>query len=45
MNRDLVSAAHRHNLAMAGANTLSHQLKGEAALDPESPLPDTAGAR
>jgi uncharacterized protein YkwD len=32
MNRDLVSAAHKHNLAMAGANTLSHQLKGEAAL-------------
>ena len=32
MNSDLVSAAHKHNLAMAKANTLSHQLKGEAAL-------------
>jgi uncharacterized protein YkwD len=32
MNSDLVSAAHKHNLAMAKANTLSHQLEGEAAL-------------
>jgi uncharacterized protein YkwD len=32
MNSKLVSAAHKHNLAMAKANTLSHQLKGEAAL-------------
>jgi uncharacterized protein YkwD len=32
MNSKLVSAAHKHNLAMARANTLSHQLKGEAAL-------------
>ena len=32
MNSDLVSAAHKHNLAMAKADTLSHQLKGEAAL-------------
>jgi uncharacterized protein YkwD len=32
MNSKLVSAAHNHNLAMAKANTLSHQLKGEAAL-------------
>jgi uncharacterized protein YkwD len=31
-NSKLVSAAHKHNLAMAKANTLSHQLKGEAAL-------------
>ena len=32
MNSKLVSAAHTHNLAMAKANTLSHQLSGEAAL-------------
>jgi uncharacterized protein YkwD len=32
MNSKLASAAHKHNLAMAKANTLSHQLKGEAAL-------------
>ena len=32
MNSKLVSAAHKHNLAMAKANTLSHQLNGEAAL-------------
>jgi uncharacterized protein YkwD len=32
MNSKLVAAAHTHNLAMAKANTLSHQLKGEAAL-------------
>ena len=32
MNSELVSAAHKHNLAMAKANTLSHQLNGEAAL-------------
>ena len=32
MNSKLVSAAHKHNLAMAKADTLSHQLKGEAAL-------------
>ena len=32
MNSELVSAAHKHNLAMAKADTLSHQLKGEAAL-------------
>ncbi len=32
MNSKLVSAAHKHNLAMAKANTLSHQLKGEAEL-------------
>jgi uncharacterized protein YkwD len=32
MNSKLVSAAHEHNLAMAKADTLSHQLKGEAAL-------------
>jgi uncharacterized protein YkwD len=32
LNSKLVSAAHKHNLAMAKANTLSHQLKGEAAL-------------
>jgi uncharacterized protein YkwD len=32
MNSKLVSAAHKHNLAMAKTNTLSHQLKGEAAL-------------
>jgi uncharacterized protein YkwD len=32
MNSKPVSAAHKHNLAMAKANTLSHQLKGEAAL-------------
>lgn len=28
----LYYSAHRHNLAMAGANTLSHQLPGEASL-------------
>jgi uncharacterized protein YkwD len=32
MDSKLVSAAHKHNLAMAKANTLSHQLNGEAAL-------------
>jgi uncharacterized protein YkwD len=32
MNSKLISAAHSHNLAMAKANTLSHQLSGEAAL-------------
>ena len=32
MNSKLVSSAHTHNLAMAKANTLSHQLKGEEAL-------------
>jgi uncharacterized protein YkwD len=32
MNSKLVDAAHTHNLAMAKANTLSHQLSGEAAL-------------
>ena len=32
MNSKLVSSAHTHNLAMAKANTLSHQLNGEAAL-------------
>jgi uncharacterized protein YkwD len=32
LNTKLTSAAHTHNLAMAKANTLSHQLKGEAAL-------------
>jgi len=32
MNSKLVSSAHAHNLAMAKANTLSHQLNGEAAL-------------
>jgi uncharacterized protein YkwD len=32
MNSKLVSSAHTHNLAMAKANTLSHQLTGEAAL-------------
>jgi uncharacterized protein YkwD len=32
MNSKLVSAAHTHNLAMAKANRLSHQLSGEAAL-------------
>jgi uncharacterized protein YkwD len=31
-NSNLVSAAHAHNLAMAKANSLSHQLSGEAAL-------------
>jgi uncharacterized protein YkwD len=30
MNSDLLSSAHRHNLAMAVANTMSHQLPGEA---------------
>jgi uncharacterized protein YkwD len=32
LNSKLVSAAHAHNLAMAKANKLSHQLNGEAAL-------------
>jgi uncharacterized protein YkwD len=32
MNSKLISAAHSHNLAMAKANTLSHQLNSEAAL-------------
>ena len=32
MNSKLVAAAHTHNLAMAKANKLSHQLNGEAAL-------------
>jgi uncharacterized protein YkwD len=32
MNSKLTSAAHTHNVAMAKANTLSHRLKGEAAL-------------
>jgi uncharacterized protein YkwD len=32
INSKLVSAAHTHNLTMAKANTLSHQLSGEAAL-------------
>ena len=32
LNSKLVSSAHTHNLAMAKANTLSHQLSGEAAL-------------
>ena len=32
MNSKLVSAAHSHNLAMAKANSLSHQLGGEASL-------------
>ena len=32
MNSELVAAAHKHNLAMVKANTLSHQLNGEAAL-------------
>jgi uncharacterized protein YkwD len=32
LNAKLTSAAHTHNLAMAKANTLSHQLKGEPAL-------------
>ncbi len=32
LNSKLVSSAHTHNLAMAKANTLSHQLGGEAAL-------------
>jgi uncharacterized protein YkwD len=32
LNSKLVSAAHTHNLAMAKANKLSHQLNGEAAL-------------
>jgi uncharacterized protein YkwD len=32
MNSKLISAAHSHNLAMAKANTLSHQLRSEAAL-------------
>ena len=31
-NSKLVSSAHTHNLAMAKANKLSHQLSGEAAL-------------
>jgi uncharacterized protein YkwD len=32
MNSKLISAAHSHNLAMAKANSLSHQLSGEASL-------------
>jgi uncharacterized protein YkwD len=32
LNSKLTSAAHAHNLAMAKANKLSHQLSGEAAL-------------
>ncbi len=32
MDSELTSAAHAHNLAMAKANTLSHQLSGEASL-------------
>ena len=32
MNSKLVDAAHTHNLAMAKANTLSHQLSGEASV-------------
>jgi uncharacterized protein YkwD len=32
LNSKLVSSAHTHNVAMAKANTLSHQLNGEAAL-------------
>jgi uncharacterized protein YkwD len=32
MNSKLVDSAHTHNLAMAKANTLSHQLSGEAGL-------------
>jgi uncharacterized protein YkwD len=32
MNSKLTSAAHAHNMAMAKANKLSHQLSGEAAL-------------
>ena len=32
MNSKLISAAHTHNLAMAKANKLSHQLSGESAL-------------
>ena len=32
MNSKLVSAAHSHNLAMAKADSLSHQLSGEASL-------------
>jgi uncharacterized protein YkwD len=30
MNGDLITSAHRHNLAMAAANQMSHQLPGEA---------------
>jgi uncharacterized protein YkwD len=32
LNSKLSSSAHTHNLAMAKANTLSHQLSGESAL-------------
>ena len=32
LNAQLVSSAHSHNLAMAKADTLSHQLPGEAGL-------------
>jgi uncharacterized protein YkwD len=32
MNSKLVDSAHTHNVAMAKANTLSHQLSGEAGL-------------
>ena len=31
-NAKLVSSAHRHNVAMADANQLSHQLSGEPSL-------------
>jgi uncharacterized protein YkwD len=31
-NSKLVTSAHRHNLAMAEANQLSHQLSGESGL-------------
>lgn len=34
MNSDLISSAHAHNLAMAAADTLSHQLPGEPSLGP-----------
>jgi uncharacterized protein YkwD len=30
MNANLVASAHTHNLTMAAANSLSHQLSGEA---------------
>ncbi|TAM86865.1 MAG: CAP domain-containing protein, partial [Jatrophihabitans sp.] len=32
MNSNLIASAHAHNLAMAAANTLSHQLPGEPSL-------------
>jgi uncharacterized protein YkwD len=31
MNSQLITSAHRHNLAMAAANQMSHQLPGEAS--------------